>query len=186
MFCKYCDKQISASATYCEHCGAQLRQNERSSPKIDWIRITVYTLGGLFLLGVVSSALDFNRRELQRSDSDLSRNSTSIASSESLALTSSQGYISSSYLIVEGEVENTSNHPLDDVVAVVSCYDKNGQFINSDDALIEYKPILVGQRSPFKVMVNNNPLMRTYAIEFKKFNGGTIPYQDFRNSKRKK
>ncbi len=78
------------------------------------------------------------------------------------------------YFVVEGEVKNISSIPLDDVVAVVTVYDGNRNFIASDTALIEYTTLLPGQTSPFEVMVDYNPKMEYYKVEFKHLLGGII------------
>ena len=75
---------------------------------------------------------------------------------------------------------------LRNVVAVVSFYDARGNFITSDDALIDYNPILPGQASPFSVMATENPAMRTARVEFKELMGGTIPHIDSSARRRRK
>ncbi|RJQ26331.1 MAG: hypothetical protein C4589_09855 [Peptococcaceae bacterium] len=78
-----------------------------------------------------------------------------------------------------GQVKNISGSKLDNVMAVVSFYDKNGDFITSADALIDYNPIMPGQTSPFKVIETYNPAMQKASVEFKYLMGGTIPtYKD--------
>lgn len=79
------------------------------------------------------------------------------------------------YYEVKGVVKNVSQAPLKGVVAVVLVYDKNHQFITSDDGLIEYQPILPGQTSPFTIIGTWNPAMQTASLQFKEFSGGTIP-----------
>lgn len=78
------------------------------------------------------------------------------------------------YFIVEGEVKNISGLSLDDVVAIVSVYDSDRNFITSDTALIEYTTLLPGQTSPFEVMVDYNPKIEYYKVEFKHLLGGRI------------
>jgi hypothetical protein len=79
-----------------------------------------------------------------------------------LALTSSKGYESAgSYHIIEGQVKNVSSQPLKNVTAVGIWLDKDGEFIKSDDAIIEYNPILPGQTSPFKTMSTGNRRWRS-------------------------
>lgn len=70
------------------------------------------------------------------------------------------------YAVAEGLVKNTSSKSLENVVALVNIFDKNGEFIKSDKALIEYNPILPGQTSPFKVMASHNPAMEKASIDF--------------------
>lgn len=99
-----------------------------------------------------------------------------------LALVSSQGYESESgsYHIVEGEVQNISDQPLRNVAVVATWYDKDGTFIKSNNALIEYNPLLPGQTSPFKAMSSSNPAMERYAIGFKTLFGSAFAFEDQR------
>jgi hypothetical protein len=82
------------------------------------------------------------------------------------------------YAIANGQVKNNSSESLENVEAVVTYYDKNGQFITSDDALIEYNPLLAGQSSPFRVTTRWNPAMATAQLEFKTLMGGTIAHTE--------
>ena len=75
----------------------------------------------------------------------------------------------------KGQVKNISNQSLKNVQAVVSFYDKNGNFITSSSALIDFNPIIVGQTSPFSTIETYNPAMHTANIQFKYLMGGTIP-----------
>jgi hypothetical protein len=78
------------------------------------------------------------------------------------------------HAILEGQVKNISASSLRNVTAVATFYDKSGGFITSDDAIIDYNPILPGQVSPFKVITTENPAMRKAGVEFKFLMGGTI------------
>jgi hypothetical protein len=82
------------------------------------------------------------------------------------------------YATAEGVVKNISGESLKNVEAVVSFYTKDGTFVKSDNALIEYNPILPGQTSPFKVISSDNPAMKTARVEFKHLFGGTIDYRE--------
>lgn len=82
---------------------------------------------------------------------------------------------SEAFIEARGQVKNISTESLRNVMAVVSYYDKEGEFITSDETLISYNPILPGQTSPFHVMTTNNPAMVKATIEFKELMGGTIP-----------
>lgn len=81
------------------------------------------------------------------------------------------------YATASGSVKNISGKPLKRIQAVVSFYGRNGAFVTSDDAMIDYSPILPGQTSPFKVMARHNPAMSTARVEFKEMFGGTIEYR---------
>lgn len=80
------------------------------------------------------------------------------------------------FAIAEGEVENISSEQLRSVDAVVSFYSADGEFITSAKNLIEFKPLLPGQISPFKVRCIYNPAMKTAKVDFKELLGGTIPW----------
>ena len=64
--------------------------------------------------------------------------------------------------------------PIENVQAIAIFSDANGDFITSADALIDYRPILPGQSSPFKVMKSENPAMKSARMEFKQFAGGEL------------
>lgn len=106
------------------------------------------------------------------------------AAAPRLALLSSRGYESESggYWYVEGQVRNISAESLERVTAVSTWFTQDGQFITSDNALIDFDPILPGQASPFKTITRGNPSMAKYTLEFKQLLGGTIPHRDDRQT----
>ena len=81
---------------------------------------------------------------------------------------------------IEGQVENLTDSNLENVMAVVTWYTDDDQFITSDETLIQYNPILPGQTSPFEVMSQSNPAMSRYSVEFKTMFGGTLRHEDQR------
>jgi len=87
---------------------------------------------------------------------------------------------SPSYFTAEGQVRNISGERLEHVVAVVTYYTADGTFVTSDDALIDYDPILPNQISPFDVITTYNPAIEKASIEFKFLFGGEILYIDRR------
>jgi hypothetical protein len=103
---------------------------------------------------------------------------TAPTSTYHLALLSSRGYETYGYYIVEGQVKNLTDRSLENVTAVATWYDRNGQFISSDDALIEYNPLLPGQTAPFKTMTRGNPEMKRFSVEFKHLFGGRLVTDD--------
>lgn len=80
------------------------------------------------------------------------------------------------YATAEGQLKNISNRRLENVQAVVTWLDASGNFITSDTGLVEYRPLLPGQTSPFRVMVPHNPAMKSARIDFKFLLGGSIPW----------
>lgn len=81
-----------------------------------------------------------------------------------------------SYVTVEGQVKNISGRKLSRVEVWVTWYDKNGNMITYSSSLIEYDPILPGQKSPFKVIERYYPAMEKASIEFKHMWGNKIPF----------
>lgn len=77
-------------------------------------------------------------------------------------------------------MKNISDQPLKNVTAVATWLDKDGGFIKSDNAIIEYNPILPGQISPFKTMSSTNPAMEKYSVGFKTLFGGSLAVDDQR------
>lgn len=82
---------------------------------------------------------------------------------------------SANFAIVEGMVKNVTAHRLENIQAVAIFTDKDGSFITSDTAMVEYNPIMPGQSSPYKVMARYNPAMNSCRVEFKMLGVGTLP-----------
>jgi hypothetical protein len=142
--------------------------------------------GGGFILALILGSVGQTIGGTSRSPAP----STPATSSSSqptydLALISSKGYESESggYHYVEGLVTNLSNQPLKNVTAMGIWLDKDGEFIKSDHALIDYNPILPGQTSPFKTISTGNPAMAKFRVEFKTLMGGTLDVDDQRKQR---
>lgn len=75
------------------------------------------------------------------------------------------------YAIAEGQVTNVSSASLSHVLAVVTFSTSEGGFITSDDALIDFDPLLPGQSSPWKVSARWNPAMRNATVRFRTMRG---------------
>lgn len=97
-----------------------------------------------------------------------------------LALESAQASNGYGFHTVEGQVTNLTNQNLENVMAVVTWYTDDEQFITTDEALIDFNPVLPGQTSPFEVMSSSNPAMSKYRVEFKRLFGGTLRTEDRR------
>ena len=93
-----------------------------------------------------------------------------------LVLLSNRWHTESGYAIMEGQVLNVSEQPLENVEAVATFYDAKGEFVTSDNAVIDYNPILPAQKSSYKVIVTYNPAMRQGGVEFKYLGGGSIRF----------
>lgn len=80
----------------------------------------------------------------------------------------------SEYDIISGEVTNISGESLGNVEAVTTFYDASGNVVKTEDALIDYNPILPGQTSPYKTMGTDNPLIKREKTTFQVLGGAEI------------
>lgn len=161
---------------------------KKTSPAA-WGCLTVLVLCFLFVGWCVSLMPDTSSSARRSTSSSAStsppqesgpRATPPPAPTAKLALLSARGYDEYGYHIVEGQVRNISGESLKSVAVKATWYDKDDQFITSDDALIDYNPILPGQTSPFKTMTRTNPAMSKYSVEFKYLFGGVIATDDLR------
>lgn len=82
------------------------------------------------------------------------------------------------FAFIRGEVTNVSGRRLENVVAVGTWRTADGTFIVSDDALIDFDPLLPGQTSPFEIISRYNPLMSRCNLQFKHLFGEQIPARE--------
>jgi hypothetical protein len=136
--------------------------------------------GALALAVIVAGVLVSACTPKETTPADPARNSP--VAGLSLALISSQCSRVGTGALNEctGFVRNISDKPLKDVQVVIEWTDESGTPISSDDALIDYNPLLPGQESPWDVYGNYNPALTQYRVRFKEFFGGTIATKDER------
>lgn len=160
--CPNCAEDIQVSAKKCKHCKSDLRSWFRRH----WI---LSTIGFFFIIGSILSVLAEDQQNLEIS----SGTSPNVTNYE-LELESFNTYKKSGFAHISGMVKNITEKKLESIQAVGEFFDKNGDFVKSDTALIEYNPILAGQSSPFEVLTSDNPAIVTGRVQFKRFFGGTI------------
>jgi hypothetical protein len=80
----------------------------------------------------------------------------------------------------QGFVKNVSGVSLENVEVVIEWVDSSGIPQSSDDALIDYNPVLSGQESPWNTIGTYNPALRRFRVMFKDLLGGTILTRDDR------
>lgn len=78
------------------------------------------------------------------------------------------------YAIAEGRVTNRTNSTLRNILAVVEYETSSGQFITSDNSLLDYQDLLPGQTTPFKVYTSLNPAMSRAYLTFREMFGGPV------------
>lgn len=160
--CPHCIKEVDLMASRCPHCHGKMHV---------WT-VKKKVIAGIFIF-VVFLFL-FMGGHSQPTTSSIIDNS--VNDEPQLELISQHCYEEYGYFQFAGEVKNISGKSLKNVEAVGTAYTKTGEFVNSDDALISYNPILPGQTSSFKVMMTYNPAMQKCATDFKYLMGESINF----------
>ena len=139
-----------------------------------WYMWIVYVLVGIIVLSV-NSAKDKAQQIAQNGGVIPGATDVAAQDQEKLELVSYTCGREYGFFKITGAVKNISGASLKNVEAVGSIYTDDGTFVKSDNAIVEYNPILPGQTSPFTVMSTDNPAASKCQIEFKELFGGTIP-----------
>jgi hypothetical protein len=84
-------------------------------------------------------------------------------------------------LTVTGLVRNGGSGPADRLIAVVFVFDRNGNFLTSGRAPIEFLSLAPGDESPFKVSVPNASDVGRYRVSFRT-EAGVVKHVDRRQA----
>ncbi len=174
--CKECGKEVSSQAKQCPHCGAPQSKS--------------VGLGGIILVlfvGYIIFVVAGGGGSGSSSSGTTAGSSAAYAppppASPPLELQSFRCEKEHGYVFVRGEVKNVSSEKLKNVVAVGEFRTKSGELVKSEDALIDYNPIMPGQTSPFSAGGSDNPQISGCELAFKQLMGGTIAYVEKKRGK---
>lgn len=181
--CPLCKEEILDDAIKCKHCGENLeiytKEQEKKKIEKNAKAIAVLILFGIFAYiawqiftidDIVSPPSTPSYQPSVETPAPL----VETKQEPLLEVQSFNVYKEYDYAHISGEVKNISNKPLENVSAVGLFYDKDGQLVKTDDAMIDYNPILAGQTSPFEVLTTDNPAIMKGRVEFKFLFGGSI------------
>jgi len=171
--CPKCKEEVKSDAKKCKHCGADFRK---------WFarhKILSIILGFILLSAVINASSDNNsannKTENYFPNAAYKETNNNAVVQKKLELITYNCYAQYDFFHIEGQVKNISDKPLDGVMVVGTAYTETQEFVKSEDALIDYNPILVGQTSPFEIIMTGNPAIARCNIDFKELFGGTIP-----------
>lgn len=156
---------IPKEAKVCPHC-----RKKQGTSVLTWV---VAIFFGIIFIGTCSSIIGQNTRKTSTVATE-NRAQFNINTETSIELQNWHWRLEHSYIITEGSIKNITDKSIDNIVAYVNLYDNKGDFITSDHALIDYRPLLPGQTSPFKIISTYNPAMNKAAVDFKTFGGKTL------------
>lgn len=171
--CRECGNQLSTKAQACPQCGAIYKSGSPILTTIKWIILAPVIAVVGYCSWMMGTAMD----SVERGKTTQAATSSAPAkpAAPQLHIVSWKCTRERNWMKTEGEVRNISANAMDGVMAVATYRTKSGEFVTSDDALIEYQPILPNQTSPFSVMTRNNPEISGCEVAFKKIMGGAIP-----------
>jgi hypothetical protein len=184
--CPECKTINQPNARFCSGCGVgftvvPIKTKPNSIKPLFWL---LGLLALALFIGGVGSVSNNNGNKAGFTETGETPDTQATSENTPLKLLSMKDINSSDmYFRVIGEVQNTSTEKIDGVFVVVTAYDKSGELVGTEDARIDYSPIMPNQTSPFTVMMRQNPLIDNYQINFRKSFGGTIDYTDARPPK---
>jgi hypothetical protein len=114
----------------------------------------------------------------QRAAASAAQSTPPPVATPTLEVTAWRFYDSNNYHYIEGEVKNVGTVAIDNLQAVGTFLDASRTFVKSDSTLVEYRPLLPGQTSPFTVMASRNPAVKFARLQFKRLMGGIVEHTD--------
>lgn len=164
--CKECGGKLSAKAVRCPHCGAP---RKRRAPGC--LSVLGYAVLALLFISILHDAS--KRRDQAAAPVASARETATPAKPRPPAppkveavteppvrvlvhdLRCEQNSLNMFEAI--GEVQNLDRKPISSVRLVIGFYDVRGRLIDKAEAMADIRPLLYGQRSPFKTYGPTNP-----------------------------
>jgi hypothetical protein len=170
--CKECGREVSSQAEKCPGCGVTItKRSGFFATTFKWIAGVFL---GLVVLGWILDGTSGNGSSSRSAGASYSSSSSTPALPEPppLEVQSWRCDTEHGYTFVRGEVKNVSSRKLENVTAVGEFRTKAGELVKTEDALLEYNPIMPGQTSPFKASGTENPQIERCSLAFKYLLGG--------------
>lgn len=178
--CRECQADISTQAVTCPKCGAKVPKAKGCGTVI-LILISIWL--GLAFLGEVVSRV---RGTMPGKASTGTSSPPALPAPpprepdpviELLSFRCETNSIGTAW--VYGRVRNISSGPIKAAWAVASFYTKSGQFIASDESVLDINPLLPGQESGFSISGPRNPEFSKCGMDgFKTTFGPQIPWRE--------
>lgn len=173
--CKECGKEISIKADKCPHCGAPAK---KKTSVLTWL-VTIFIV--LWAIGYFSNQ-SYSPTNNSTSAAQYSSAESYTPPHEVISWKCDKEY---GFIFVRGEVKNVSKQSIKNVMAVGEFRTKDGTLVKSEDALIDYNPLLPGQTSPFKTGGTDNPAIINCNLSFKALFGEQLGYSTAEDEKNK-
>jgi DNA-binding transcriptional MerR regulator len=191
--CPGCGKEVrEPGARFCPYCGADLPISPApllliKKPAKEVAKSSIsFSLVAIVVLIVISAlvAVVLRRHEVTTPSLMSGPLPESQPSDPQLALLSvrCEKHARGGPFVFEGQVQNISDSPLQDIVVAVTVYNANPGRVGSDEAPIEHATLQPGQTSPFRVAVDYDPTVAYYQVNFKRRQGDALPTRDSRSS----
>ena len=184
--CPDCGKEFSDAAAACPNCGrphkaVPISATPQKTGCAAWGCLSLIVLA---VIGSLAGGDNSSSSSSSAFNGPPKRASTAYEAPK-LELQSWNWHTEYDFAIAEGRIKNISAEPLRNVQAIVTFSTKSGDFITTDDALIDLNPILPGQTSSFKVIATENPAMAKASVDFKTLMGGSVSWKKRESTKKK-
>ena len=172
--CKACNAEISKKAKTCPKCG---EPTKKKTSIASWIALILLLVGLYSVVAGRSPSTPMSSTAITSAPDDVAQPKLKVLS---WSCGGEYGYSN-----VQGEVQNISSENLPNVQVVGEFKTADGDLIKTADAMIDYNPILPGQKSPFKALTTSNPAIKKCGMSFKFLMGGEIPTTEVEKTKKR-